>query len=116
MSQAAPEGSNSAQLKQDIDAGRTGDKTQGLDPAAAPLGTDDEAAGRPASPQTIERMRRLETGRASVHRGAANAGDPSRAPAAGPSGGLRTNQVLWVFLLGLVGVLVFGAGLTLSLG
>lgn len=28
-----------------IDAGHTGDKAPGLDPAMAPLGTDDEAAG-----------------------------------------------------------------------
>lgn len=33
----------SAQLKADIDSGLTGDKVSGLDPAAAPLGTDDEA-------------------------------------------------------------------------
>ena len=33
------------QLRDDIDSGRTGDKVQGSDPAAVPLGTDDEAAG-----------------------------------------------------------------------
>ncbi len=35
----------SAQLRDDIDSGRTGDKVDFPDPAAAPLGTDDEAAG-----------------------------------------------------------------------
>ena len=40
-------------LRADIDAGRTGDKIPVGDPAAAPLGTDDEAAGtRPTGPLT----------------------------------------------------------------
>lgn len=34
-------------LRGDIDAGRTRDKVPFPDPAAAPLGTDDEAAGAP---------------------------------------------------------------------
>lgn len=48
---AAPHPSGDAQrLRHDIDSGRTGDKIPVEDPAAAPLGTDDEAAGtRPAS-------------------------------------------------------------------
>lgn len=33
------------QLRQDIDSGKTGDKVAYPDPAAAPLGSDDEAAG-----------------------------------------------------------------------
>lgn len=35
-------------LRSAIDEGRTGDKVPFSDPAAAPLGTDDEAAGHPA--------------------------------------------------------------------
>ena len=35
-------------LRGDIDAGRTHHKVPFYDPAAAPLGTDDEAAGAPA--------------------------------------------------------------------
>ncbi|WP_371345024.1 hypothetical protein [Ancylobacter sp. IITR112] len=35
-------------LRGDIDEGRTHDKVPFPDPAAAPLGTDDEAAGAPA--------------------------------------------------------------------
>lgn len=34
-------------LRRDIDSGRTGEKADWPDPAAAPLGTDDEAAGNP---------------------------------------------------------------------
>jgi hypothetical protein len=44
--------SNPAELKAEIDSGRTGDKVPGFDPAAAPLGTDAEAAG--ASPTGAE--------------------------------------------------------------
>jgi len=37
----------------DIDRGLTGDKIPAQDPAAAPLGTDDEAAGMPPSPEDV---------------------------------------------------------------
>jgi succinate dehydrogenase / fumarate reductase cytochrome b subunit len=49
---AAPvSGTPTAQeLKGAIDAGRTGDKVISFDPGAAPLGTDDEAAGTPDTP------------------------------------------------------------------
>jgi hypothetical protein len=50
---------NVDQLRNDIDSGRTGDKVPYPDPAAAPLGTDDEAAGTPPG---TERLRRLERG------------------------------------------------------
>ncbi len=50
----------SAQLKGDIDSGQTGDKNPVLDPGLAPLGTDDEAAGRPPSAFRIKLARRYE--------------------------------------------------------
>jgi len=40
-------------LKYDIDRGRAGDKIDAFDPAVAPLGTDDEAAGTPPQPEAI---------------------------------------------------------------
>ncbi|MBX9760175.1 MAG: hypothetical protein K2Y29_15465 [Beijerinckiaceae bacterium] len=42
-------------LRGAIDSGRTGDKVNFPDPAAAPLGTDDEAAGFPASASATQR-------------------------------------------------------------
>jgi hypothetical protein len=48
------------QLRADIDAGRTRDKVPGSDPAAAPLGTDEEAAGTPISPEAVALARRHE--------------------------------------------------------
>ena len=49
-----------AMLKADIDSGATGDKTEVFDPGLSPLGTDDEAAGRPPSAKRIELARRYE--------------------------------------------------------
>ena len=48
------------QLRNDIDQGRTGDKVRFPDPAAAPLGTDEEAAGTPIDPQVIAQVRKRE--------------------------------------------------------
>lgn len=59
----AARGATTAQLRGDIDAGRTGDKVCWPDPAAAPLGTDDEAGGSPTSPQAAAAARDYETGR-----------------------------------------------------
>ncbi|WP_407518604.1 hypothetical protein [Methylobacterium oryzisoli] len=52
--------STTAQLKADIDSGRTGDKAEVYDPGLSPLGTDDEAAGRPPSPERINLARQTE--------------------------------------------------------
>lgn len=53
--------STAAMLKADIDSGRTGEKIGVFDPALAPLGTDDEAAGRPPSAFRVALARRYET-------------------------------------------------------
>ena len=45
---------NVDQLRHAIDSGRTGDKVAYPDPAAAPLGTDDEAAGTPVTGQQLD--------------------------------------------------------------
>ena len=56
----APQDSTASQLRGDIDSGRTGDKVDWPDPAAAPLGTDDEAAGRPPNASAVGAARRRE--------------------------------------------------------
>jgi hypothetical protein len=48
------------QLRNDIDSGRTNDKVAARDPAAAPLGADDEAAGTPPSQEAIAMARSHE--------------------------------------------------------
>ena len=45
-------GTNAQQVRDDIDAGRMRDKVDHPDPATAPLGTDAEAGGAPASIQS----------------------------------------------------------------
>lgn len=50
-------------LRREIDSGRTGDKIAWPDPAAAPLGTDDEAAGRPLTQRDVEQALKQETRR-----------------------------------------------------
>jgi hypothetical protein len=50
------------QLKAAIDGGRTGDKVaEGFDVGLSTLGTDDEAAGTPNTPEQISLARALET-------------------------------------------------------
>lgn len=49
------------QLRHDIDSGKTGDKLAAKDPSAAPLGSDDEAAGTPAAIQIIEGAQRFRS-------------------------------------------------------
>ena len=39
------------QIRKEIDRGQAADKAAGVDPAAAPLGTDDEAGGNPPTPE-----------------------------------------------------------------
>lgn len=67
---------NVIRLRADIDSGKTGDKSPGLDPAAAPLGTDDEAAGTPVPHDIAERTRVRET-RADGERLARQNGTPA---------------------------------------
>jgi hypothetical protein len=51
----------SENLRDDIDQGRTGDKVPFRDPAAAPLGADDEAAGHPPTSEEVALARAHET-------------------------------------------------------
>lgn len=51
---------NPAVLRSAIDKGRAGDKVAHPDPAAAPLGTDDEAARTPATPERVATAMRHE--------------------------------------------------------
>jgi hypothetical protein len=55
--------STTEQLHADIDLGRTGDKVQAGDPAAVPLGADEEAAGTPVAGDAVDAARQSERGR-----------------------------------------------------
>ena len=54
---------NVAMLKGDIDSGRTGDKNPVFDPGMAMLGTCEEAAGTPLTPEQIKLARMEENKR-----------------------------------------------------
>ena len=45
---------NWAMVRHAIDSGKTREKAAGFGPAAAPLGTDDEAAGVPTQPLPLD--------------------------------------------------------------
>ncbi|MDJ0388242.1 hypothetical protein QMO56_08965 [Roseomonas sp. E05] len=88
-------------LRHEIDSGRTGDKVAFSDPAAAPLGADDEAAGVPPSPEMIAHARAMETGAASgAARGLAHSG--SEAEARGSADRPRTGRMILAVLAGVV--------------
>lgn len=92
-------GSTTAQLKQDIDSGATGDKVAVIDVGMANLGTGAEASGFPMTPEMIELDRRNQRMQDAPH------GDPGRrmgigkgAIVAGVLAGMVMLGVLAVFL------------------
>jgi hypothetical protein len=84
-----------APLRGAIDSGETRDKVPGSDPAASPLGTDDEAAGTPISARQSEAAIRQETGRGS-------AVPPEPASTTTTGAGPR----VWVWMVGAILVLI----------
>ena len=60
------EAPTSAQLRHGIATGKSRDKVSNIDPAAAPLGTDDEAAGMPPSKDEIQQAAKHELQGSSV--------------------------------------------------
>ena len=92
---------NTAQAKHAIDSGATGDKVPGFDPAAAPLGTDEEAGGaRPTTdPGTLGAIHHATPPNASHPPLAPNADKP-KSPIAGPVAiGIGAAVALGVVLL-----------------
>lgn len=82
------------QLRDDIDSGRTRDKVAHPDPAAAPLGSDAEAAGAPPLPEEVAMARRHEATR----------GVPEQPPssrAASQSGGYGS-RIIWLVVAAVV--------------
>lgn len=57
-------------LKADIDSGATADKVPHYDPGMAQLGTCDEVAGTPPSPERIALARKTEAATASARKAA----------------------------------------------
>ena len=72
---ATGEQATTEQLRQDIDRGLTGDKVDAIDPAAVPLGTDEEAAGTPSDPKLLAVVRRRERSMHAAPAGQQSSGD-----------------------------------------
>lgn len=96
---------NVAHLRHAIDRGGAADKTPFDDPAAAPLGTDDEAGGAPNSSAQVARSLALEVeGRAPERDANASARIPTNV-SVGPAPGRRpTARELapWLAVAGLI--------------
>lgn len=91
---------NTVMLREAMQSARTPSTTSAREPAAAPLDTDDEAAGRPASREAIERA--MEREQASARRDVRLARSPG---AVGPVG----RAVLWITAFALVSVIALWA-------
>lgn len=103
--------SNPSQTRHATDTGKTRDKIDYPDPAAAPLGTDDEAAGAPR-PQTNargpEKGDRIADGDPSVgEQYLARGEEDNRAPADAPP-----NWRTWTLIAG--GLVLLGVVLALA--
>ncbi|KAF0100630.1 MAG: hypothetical protein FD144_3208 [Rhodospirillaceae bacterium] len=94
---------NVSRLKDDINSGRTGDKVAAFDPAAAPLGTDEEAAGTPVSAAAVEMARASEM----EPEGSERTRQDDAIAANGPRAGHRHGAGTWVLVLALVALLAF---------
>ena len=66
-SSTSSRGATTDQLRDAIDRGRTGSKVPARDPAAAPLGTDDEAGGAPTDPRVVKETLERETANRAAH-------------------------------------------------
>lgn len=90
-----PQQATTQQLKADIDSGKTGDKIDdGYDLGLSALGTDDEAAGTPPTPQEVAMADRLER---------AAPAQPAEQGARNPVPGF---PAVWVIVAAFVAVLI----------
>ena len=94
-------------LKADIDSGRTGDKVAFPDPSAAPLGTDDEAAGSPPTPERVAEACESEL-RATQEIGP-SAGEERSRRIDGEADGLPRNGLAPILISFVIGLLIAAA-------
>lgn len=103
MSTERKDATNWDQARDRIDTGKTGDKVAVDDPAAAPLGTDEEAGGEATPADAIGRSAAAEEQRPAV---------PERDPAS--KGGVPGRRPAWM-VAAVVGVLVVAVLIGLAL-
>ena len=107
------------ELKGAIDSGQTGDQVAFHDPGAAPLGTDDEAAGTPDTPERVALAMRqeLKNGLSSKLEAAVPADDnPRSSSAVGPRPKSPNIQVYRPQLTSVLSIINRITGIILSAG
>jgi len=97
------------QLRKHIDSGLGADKVAFADPAAAPLGTDDEAAGTSPGPERIAMALQLEkrTGKQTPSSGTDERARPLSGEPIGPARGFDHRQITAGFVAAAVLAFVF---------
>jgi hypothetical protein len=88
---------NPAEIRGDIDRGRTGDKRPGFDPAMAPLETDSEAGGAPMTAEHVRIARREQP--VSGHREKTSYGDAMRDFRGAPEEAGKADPAAWLAIL-----------------
>lgn len=86
-----------ARLRDRIDRGASGDKVAFKDPAAAPLGTDDEAAGTPPTAAQVSTAMQQEAYRSEK---------ADRKPGPADVQGARSRPPGWLIVAGVLGLAV----------
>ncbi len=107
-------GTNPAEVRGNIQKGRTGDKIEGFDPAASPLETDSEAGGQPLSPEQVEMANaRAERGLRETP-GVEQASHGTAMREFGERGSGRPGTGIWIWVA--VGVVVLIIAIWLAVG
>jgi hypothetical protein len=101
-------GAAADRLREEIDAGETQDKVDHPDPAAAPLGTDAEAAGTPTDPAALEQAAARETARPPAEAPAEPRDGEGPLPGGAPADPPHRLAMIWLgIVLGMGAMLVF---------
>ena len=103
-------GANPAQVRGDIQAGLTGDKRPGFDPAMAPLETDAEAGGVPLSRAEIDTARQEQR----EGRPADVSADSGTAMRPRFAGNCPQQGPFWLYFFGIALIAVIGIGILVS--
>ncbi|MBC2771333.1 hypothetical protein H6M51_00565 [Rhizobium sp. AQ_MP] len=101
---------NPAQVRGDIQAGLTGDKRPGFDPAMAPLETDAEAGGVSLSQAEIQTARQEQR----EGRPRDVSGDSGTAMRSSFSGNRARQGPFWLYFFGLLLIAIIGIGVLVS--
>lgn len=107
---AGRRGANPAQVRGDIQAGLTGDKRPGFDPAMAPLETDAEAGGVSLSREEIDTARQEQREGRPID----ISGDSGTAMRPSFAGNRPQQGPFWLYFFGIALAAVIGIGVLVA--